>query len=76
MRLIEFKAWFRGYCENINGTPTREQFDRIKEEIDNIQSDWYYNPNTFKVDPVVIYKNKDDSSIVNNILRWEYKGEI
>lgn len=65
MQLIEFKAWFKGYCENINGTPTREQFDRIKEEIDNIQSDWYYNTETFKINPISSF-NVDFSDIFKN----------
>jgi hypothetical protein len=31
MTLQEFKAWFDGFTENINGVPSKKQWERIKE---------------------------------------------
>jgi hypothetical protein len=39
MTLAEFKAWFKGYTENMKSTPTLAQWERIKdcvEEINNV----------------------------------------
>ncbi len=33
MTLQEFKAWFEGYTEGLEATPTKAQFDRIKERV-------------------------------------------
>lgn len=33
MTLSEFKAWFEGYTEGIEGVPTAAQFARIKEKV-------------------------------------------
>lgn len=32
----EFKAWFEGFCEGIDGAPSEEQFERIKERVEKI----------------------------------------
>lgn len=36
MNLAEFKAWFAGYTENMGDRPTREQWARIKERMEEI----------------------------------------
>ena len=36
MTLSEFKAWFEGYTEGLEGAPTKAQFDRIKEKVKEI----------------------------------------
>lgn len=50
MTLQEFKAWFEGYTEGLEGAPTKAQFDRIKEKVKEITGapitervyiDWY-----------------------------------
>lgn len=33
MTLNEFKAWFEGYTEGLEGAPTAAQFARIKEKV-------------------------------------------
>jgi hypothetical protein len=33
MTLAEFKAWFEGYTEGLEGAPTAAQFARIKEKV-------------------------------------------
>lgn len=33
MNITEFKAWFEGFSENIDETPTPEQFEKIKAKI-------------------------------------------
>lgn len=32
----EFKAWFEGFTEGIEGAPTKKQFERIKEKVAKI----------------------------------------
>lgn len=36
MTLSEFKAWFEGYTEGLEGAPTKAQFDRIKAKVGEI----------------------------------------
>ncbi len=36
MQVSEFKAWFDGYTEAMNGTPTKAQWARIKERVAEI----------------------------------------
>lgn len=36
MTLSEFKAWFEGFSEGINGAPTEAQFDKIKAKVAEI----------------------------------------
>lgn len=36
MNLAEFKAWFEGFTESMEGAPTRLQWERIKEQIESI----------------------------------------
>jgi len=36
MNLQEFKAWFQGYTENINGQPSKKQWDRICKRVEEI----------------------------------------
>ncbi|MCA0032723.1 hypothetical protein [Mesorhizobium sp. B263B2A] len=33
MKLNEFKAWFEGYTESMEGTPSKKQWERIKEQV-------------------------------------------
>lgn len=55
MTLIEFKAWFEGFCEGITDIPTKEQWDKIKAKVttltaENVLPTYYRYP---KVDPDV-----------------------
>jgi hypothetical protein len=36
MTLSEFKAWFEGYTEGLDGAPTEKQFKRIKAKVAEI----------------------------------------
>lgn len=36
----EFKAWFDGFCEGMDGPPTADQFERIKKQIASIGPEW------------------------------------
>lgn len=36
MTLAEFKAWFEGFAENIDGAPTPEQWARVAEKLDEV----------------------------------------
>lgn len=33
MHLSEFKAWFEGFTENIQGVPTEAQWNRLKNVL-------------------------------------------
>lgn len=53
MHLTEFKAWFKGYTEEMAGTPNKAQWAKIKKHVDNISADYtpapvfierYYEP--------------------------------
>jgi hypothetical protein len=37
MNLPEFKAWFEGFTENLDGLPTAPQWKRINEKIKKIE---------------------------------------
>ena len=39
MNLSEFSAWFEGFTENIDGTPNKKQWARIKKRVDEITPD-------------------------------------
>ena len=36
MTLAEFKAWFEGFTEDMDGTPNEKQFERIKAKVKDI----------------------------------------
>ena len=36
MTLSEFKAWFAGYAEEMDGPPTPKQWEKIKERVGKI----------------------------------------
>jgi hypothetical protein len=38
MKLSEFKAWFSGYTESMEGTPSKKQWERIKEQVEAIDT--------------------------------------
>jgi hypothetical protein len=54
MNLPEFKAWFEGFTENLDGVPNAKQWKRITEKISKITDappveqhifhDYYYRP--------------------------------
>lgn len=54
MNLAEFKAWFEGFTENLDGAPTERQWVRIREKVGQIKDappvtyhhfhDYYYRP--------------------------------
>jgi hypothetical protein len=53
MNTNEFKAWFEGFTECMEGTPNKKQWEKIKQRVDEITSepttvryfyDHYYHP--------------------------------
>jgi len=32
----EFKAWFEGFCEGVGDVPTKEQFEKIKAKVNQL----------------------------------------
>lgn len=38
MKIEEFKAWFQGFCENMDGPPSAEQWKKIKANVANIDN--------------------------------------
>lgn len=36
MKVEEFKAWFEGYTEDMNGTPSIMQWEKIKKKVSEI----------------------------------------
>lgn len=36
MTLSEFKAWFEGFTEDMDGAPSVKQFDKIKSKVEEI----------------------------------------
>ena len=50
MTLEEFKAWFEGYCEAIEGAPTPAQWEKVKAKLADTVAlrvpvgPTYYNP--------------------------------
>lgn len=40
MNNSEFKAWFGGFTENLDGPPNKKQWARIKEKVDRIGNSW------------------------------------
>ena len=38
MTLSEFKAWFEGFTENLDGAPSAKQFEKIKAKVGEISS--------------------------------------
>lgn len=45
MKITEFKAWFEGFTENIEGAPTEAQFEKIRAKVAEIDG----NPVTERV---------------------------
>lgn len=39
MNLSEFKAWFEGFTEDMNGPPSQRQWKRIKKRVSEITSE-------------------------------------
>ena len=48
MHVSEFKAWFDGFTEEMEGVPTPKQWKKIKERVKEITAD--YTPPTIFVD--------------------------
>lgn len=40
MMLSEFKAWFEGFTENMDGPPSADQWKRIKKRVKEIDGEW------------------------------------
>ncbi|VVC76006.1 hypothetical protein AQUSIP_13070 [Aquicella siphonis] len=38
MTFSEFKCWFDGFCHAINKRPTAEQWEMIKEKLENVSA--------------------------------------
>jgi hypothetical protein len=39
MTLAEFKAWFDGFTESMDGPPSKKQWDRIKERVAQVNGE-------------------------------------
>jgi hypothetical protein len=68
MTLSEFKAWLEGFTEVIDGPPSQEQWDRIKEKVASIVDPListypYYIP--YPVYPNLILSNLPNFQITN-----------
>lgn len=56
MELSEFKAWLEGFEEAIDGTPTPEQWGKIKSKLDEVrQPAPITRPDTFLGSPTRVY---------------------
>ena len=51
MHLQEFKAWFEGYTEEMDGPPNAKQWKKVKKRVDEITPDW--TPRTVFIDRYV-----------------------
>ena len=40
MTLADFKAWFEGFTENMDGAPNAEQWKRIRKKVKEIDGEW------------------------------------
>lgn len=52
MTNTEFKAWFEGFCESIEGRPTIKQFEKIKEKIAMIDGAPFYIGYPYRYNPI------------------------
>ena len=53
MTINEFKAWLDGYTENLKGTPTKAQWLRIKEKLEDVyECPPHFNPFWYPVTPI------------------------
>lgn len=41
MTVEQFKAWFEGFSEGVDGAPTKEQFDRIRQKVAELKGTNY-----------------------------------
>ena len=67
MTLAEFKAWFEGFTESMEGQPTAKQWKRIKERVAQIDG--------VAVTREVIYRDRYWPNIINTSPVW-YGGTI
>lgn len=51
MHLSEFKAWFEGFTEDMNGPPNKDQWARIRKRVKEITAD--YTPTPIFIDRYV-----------------------
>ena len=68
MTLAEFKAWFEGFTESMEGQPTAKQWKRIKERVAQI--------NGVAVTREVIYRDRYWPNIINTSPGVWYGGTI
>lgn len=48
----EFKAWFDGFSQGINGVPTKEQWELIKKKVEEISFNYnYFNAPLYTREP-------------------------
>ena len=82
MDVSEFKAWFEGFTEGFSGTPTKKQWERIKEKIVAIDGnrivyreyyDRYYKPwhtYTLPCNAVPLNAGSFNAAAENSIGQW------
>jgi hypothetical protein len=76
MTLVEFKAWFQGFTENMNETPTQSQWDRIVSRVKEIDGtvttqtvfvDRYWQHTYPFYVPLPVYSNPPTTIISNTV---------
>jgi len=60
MTLAEFKAWFEGFTEGMEGAPSANQWDRIKERVAQIDGT--------AITREVVYRDRYWPTIINRPL--------
>ena len=48
MHLSEFKAWFQGFTEEMDGPPNKKQWAKIQKQVEEITAD--YTPSRIFID--------------------------
>ena len=53
----EFKAWFEGFCEGIEGIPNEKQWEKIKEKIAQLTPEYIQVPSQPYTTPWIVSTN-------------------
>lgn len=55
----QFKAWFDGFCEGIDGVPTADQWQKLRGKVAELQSASQYKPYTGLRDGMTYPRERD-----------------
>lgn len=64
MTAEQFKAWFDGFCEGIDGVPTADQWQKLRGKVAELQSAPQYKPYTGLRDGMTYPRERDNGSDV------------